>query len=93
MEISQVKGVVSNETPPTHNNRSRGAGGAHGPSVDIHEAVSKGNIEAVKQHIEAGTDVNSALRGVAKYGQKEIAELLIANGANVNTKDSSGRTL
>ena len=59
--------------------------GAHGPSVDIHEAV--------KQHIEAGTDVNSALRGVAKYGQKEIAELLIANGANVNTKDSSGRTL
>ena len=67
--------------------------GAHGPSVDIHEAVSKGNIEAVKQHIEAGTDVNSALRGVAKYGQKEIAELLIANGANVNTKYSSGRTL
>jgi len=30
-----------------------------GPSVDIHEAAIVGNIEAVKQHIAAGTDVNA----------------------------------
>jgi len=30
-----------------------------GPSVDIHQAAKEGNIEAVKQHLDAGTDVNA----------------------------------
>ena len=30
-----------------------------GPSVDIHQAAAKGNIEAVKQHLAAGADVNA----------------------------------
>ena len=30
-----------------------------GPSVGIHQAVNDGNIEAVKQHLDAGTDVNA----------------------------------
>ena len=30
-----------------------------GPSVDIVEAARTGNIEAVKQHLAAGTDVNA----------------------------------
>ena len=30
-----------------------------GPSVDIHQAAREGNIEVVKQHIDAGTDVNA----------------------------------
>ena len=30
-----------------------------GPSVDIWEAARTGNIEAVKQHLAAGTDVNA----------------------------------
>ena len=58
----------------------------------IHDAAYDGNIEAVKQHLAAGTDVN--LGGVATplhpatySGHKEVVELLIANGANVNTKD------
>jgi len=28
-----------------------------GPSVSIHDAATKGNIEAVKQHLAAGADV------------------------------------
>ena len=28
------------------------------PDISIHEAVRKGNIEAVKQHLDSGTDVN-----------------------------------
>ena len=30
-----------------------------GPSADIHEAARTGNIEAIKQHIAAGADVNA----------------------------------
>ena len=30
-----------------------------GPSVDIHQAAEEGNIEAVKQAIAAGADVNA----------------------------------
>ena len=68
-----------------------------GPSVDIHEAVSKGDIEAVKQHIVAGTDVNAKnefelLHRAASRGHKEIAELPIAEGADVNAKRDNGGT-
>ena len=69
--------------------------GCGGPSVDIHEAVSKGNIEAVKQHIAAGTDLNvKGDRGITPLlvavmnGHKEITELLIAEGADVNAQDN-----
>ena len=30
-----------------------------GPSVDIHKAAYDGNIEADKQHLDAGADVNA----------------------------------
>ena len=55
-----------------------------GPSVDIHQAAKAGNIEAVKQHLAAGADVNKRDNGetplhyAAIKGHKEIAELLIA---------------
>jgi len=63
-----------------------------GCGPDIHEAVEAGNIEAVKQAIAAGTDVNSEdeccgvtpLHYATRMGHKEIAELLIAKGADVN---------
>ena len=69
---------------------------AKAPDISIHEAVSTGNIEAVKQHLAAGEDVNAK----GKYGAtplhntaiKEIAELLIPNGAEVNAKDGNGWT-
>ena len=67
---------------------------AKAPDIDIYGAAYTGNIEAIKQHLAAGTDVNAkASRGwtplhPATYsGHKEVVELLLANGANVNTKD------
>ena len=33
------------------------------PDILIHEAVAEGNIEAVKQHLNAGTDVNANYHG------------------------------
>jgi len=59
----------------------------------LHEAATIGNIKAVKQHLEAGTDVDMATDGgvtalhyAVIAGHKEIAELLIANGADVNLR-------
>ena len=72
---------------------------AKAPDISIHTAARKGNIEAVKQHLAAGTDVNAKNRagltpldGVAYYGHKEIAELLISNGADVNANGEYGNT-
>ncbi|MDP6253019.1 MAG: ankyrin repeat domain-containing protein, partial [Verrucomicrobiota bacterium] len=51
----------------------------------------EGNIKAIKQHIAAGTDLNAKgdgestpLHWAAYEGHKETAELLIAEGADVN---------
>jgi len=69
--------------------------------VDIHQAAREGNIEAVKQAIAAGADVNAKtedlrwwtpLHGAAVSGKNEIVELLIAEGVDVNVKDGDGRT-
>ena len=67
--------------------------------ISIHMAAEDGNIEVVKQHIAAGTDVNAKeedgtpLHYAAYQGYKEIVELLIAAGADVNAKDEDGTPL
>ena len=70
------------------------------PDISIHNAATDGNIEAVKQHIAASTDVNAKnewgdgestpLHYAAFNGHKEIVELLISEGADVNAKDGIG---
>jgi cytohesin len=72
---------------------------AKAPDISIDFAAESGNIEAVKQHLDAGTDVNvgrlsgiTPLHYAAYHGHKEVAELLIAKGADVNAKDVTGRT-
>ena len=69
------------------------------PDISIHIAARDGNIEAVKQHLAAGTDVNAKglggitpLSDAAYYGRKEIMKLLIASGADANAKDYGGET-
>jgi cytohesin len=67
---------------------------AEAPDISILEAVFLGNLEVVKQHLAAGTDVNvkdedknTPLHIAAFVGTKEIVELLIAKGADVNAKE------
>jgi hypothetical protein len=73
--------------------------GPQPPDISIHMAAIDGNIEAVKQHLATGTDVNAEdaagttpLHRAAGQGHKGIAELLIAAGADVNAKSDNGRT-
>ena len=59
-------------------------------------AAREGDIEAVKQYLDAGADINvqnvrrsqswTPLFNAVAWGKKEVAELLIAKGADVNRK-------
>ena len=66
------------------------------PDISITTASWHGNIEVVKQHLAAGTDLNAkdmhgnaSLHHAAERGHKEIVELLIANDADVNVKEKN----
>lgn len=68
--------------------------------MDIHTAVVSGNIEAVRQHIAAGSDLNvkdpfggsSPLISAAVFGKTDIAKVLIDAGANLNIQNNDGST-
>ena len=69
-----------------------GCGGrtATAPDISIHEAAEDGNIEAIKQHIAAGTDVNAKyddgetpLDWAIKKEYPETADLLRKNGGKI----------
>ena len=66
------------------------------PDISIHDAAMNGNIKAVKQHLAAGTDVNDkGLFGGTPLifaEKREIIELLIGAGADVNYSPENGIT-
>jgi len=70
------------------------------PSIDIHGAVITGNLEAVKQHIEAGTDINqkedmsgsTPLMTAATFNKPDIAKVLINANADLSVKNNDGGT-
>jgi ankyrin repeat protein len=70
------------------------------PSIDIHGAVLTGDLDAVKQHIEAGTDINqkeamsgsTPLMTAATFNKPEIAKALIDAHADLSVKNNDGGT-
>ena len=70
------------------------------PPRGIWRAADQGNIEAVKKHLDAGVDIHvldkkygfAPLHYAAEGGYKEIVELLLAKGADVNQRDKIGKT-
>ena len=69
------------------------------PNVDIFKATAEGNLEALKQHIAAGTDLNqrtpddqksTLLITAAAFGQAEAAKMLIEAKADLNLQNKDG---
>jgi len=66
----------------------------------LHQAVLEGNLEAVQEHIEAGSDLNerepsggsSPLITAATFGRTEAARALIDAGADVDQQNNDGST-
>lgn len=69
------------------------------PGMDIFAAVFMGNMKAIKQHIEVGTDLNNKdaygstpLNIAITFGKTEEALLLIEAGADLNATNADGST-
>ena len=65
----------------------------------LHKACEKGDIEAVKQFLGDGVDVNAEdengwtpLHGAAWWGHTETAKFLIGSGADVDAQGAAGNT-
>lgn len=70
------------------------------PTIDIHAAVLSGNLEVVKQHIKAKTDINqkemmsgsTPLITAASFNKIDITKVLIEAGADLSIKNNDGAT-
>jgi CubicO group peptidase (beta-lactamase class C family) len=69
------------------------------PSLSLHTAILQGNIDAVKQHINAGSDLNkkdawgsTPLIIATTFGKTEVAMALIENGADMTIGNNEGST-
>ncbi|MCH2216064.1 MAG: ankyrin repeat domain-containing protein [Flavobacteriales bacterium] len=70
------------------------------PEVDIHTAVIQGDLDAVKQHIDAGSDINikepmggsTPLITAVTFNHYDIAKALVDAGADLSLKNNDGST-
>jgi len=67
--------------------------------VNVHSAASMGDVDALKELIEAGADLDdkdeegrSALHFACGYGEVKCAEALLEAGANVDATDKNNNT-
>ncbi len=67
------------------------------PKMDIISAAFMGDLKAVRQHIQAGSDLNvkdeygsSPLAIATTFGKTEVALALIEGGADINATSSDG---
>ncbi len=71
------------------------------PDMDVFKAAGEGNLEALKQHIAAGTDLNqrtkdgqktTPLIAAAGVGQAEAAKMLIEDKTDLNLQNKNDDT-
>jgi hypothetical protein len=77
--------------------------GVKAPDISLFEAALAGDLDAVKQHIAAGTDLNlndpnpsgnkdTALGMAAAFGKTDVATALIEGGADLDARNKDGST-
>jgi ankyrin repeat protein len=73
--------------------------GPAAPQGTLHQAVEKGNLKAVQQHIAAKSDLNkknsagwTPLHLAAMKGDLAIVKALVKAGADMNRKGKDGKT-
>jgi len=70
------------------------------PKENIHMAIISGHLDVVKQHIDAGTDLNlkdqmsgsTPLHTAITFNKSNMAELLIDAGTDLSIKNNEGST-
>lgn len=70
------------------------------PSVGLHEAAMNGDLKAIAQHVEAGSDLNEQdpMSGATPmiiatvFGKVDAIKALIKGGAGINYKNNDGST-
>lgn len=70
------------------------------PAIDIWAAAATGDIDAIKQHVDFGTDINAKEPGngstplivAAFYGYTDAMKVLVANGASLDLQNNQGST-
>jgi NAD(P)-dependent dehydrogenase (short-subunit alcohol dehydrogenase family) len=94
-ELVQMLDEALSEVPPSPSQSTQSPSRA-----GLHQAVLEGNLEAVREHIEAGSDLNerepsggsSPLITAATFDQTEVARALIDAGADVDQRNNDGST-
>ena len=69
------------------------------PSVSLHMAALQGNVEVIRQHVTAGSDLNekdawgsTPLIISATFGRTDVARALIESGADLHITNNDGAT-
>lgn len=91
--------VVSSCSKPTET-KEKSTSSVAAPEVDIHTAVVTNNLDALKQHIAAGSNLNekdpfggsSPLISASVFDKAEAAKILIDAGADLNFQNNDGST-
>ncbi len=90
----------ANKNKPKSKNNTEVRATVAKPEMDLQAAIISGNLDVVKQHIEAGTDINTKeqnggstpLITAATFGKKDITKALIDAHVDLNLKNNEGST-
>ncbi|MEM6686049.1 MAG: ankyrin repeat domain-containing protein [Bacteroidota bacterium] len=85
------------QDPQTEKNKTTAT---NAPSMDIHTAIISNNLEVVKQHIKAGSDLNvkeamsgsSPLITAITFNKMDIAKALVNAKVDLSAKNNDGTT-
>jgi NAD(P)-dependent dehydrogenase (short-subunit alcohol dehydrogenase family) len=96
--VQMLDEALAESRPPASESASESARAPAG--MGLQQAALTGNLEAVREHIEAGADLNqrepmggsSPLMVAATFGHTDVAKALIEAGADIDQQNNEGST-